>query len=47
MLVVLVVSVVPGGEVILKVHLQVSLLGAAMSQESIGKVDLFGVLTCD
>ena len=41
------VLVVPGGEVILKVHLQVSMLGAALSQESVGKVSLFGVLTRD
>ena len=39
------VSVVPGGEVILQVHFQISMLGAALPQESVGKVVLFGVLT--
>ena len=41
------VSVVPGGEVILQVHLQIFMLGAALPQESVGKVALFGVLTCE
>ena len=41
------VSVVPGGEVILQFHLQVSMLVASLSQESLGKVALLGVLTCD
>ena len=45
LLAVLGVSVVPGGKVILQVHLQVSMLGAALSQESVGNVALFGVLT--
>ena len=44
---VIVVSVVPGGEIILKVHLRVSMLIATLSQESVGKVALFGVLMCD
>ena len=47
LLVVLGVSVVPSGEVILQFHLQISMLGAALPQESVGKVALFGVLTCD
>ena len=38
---------VPGREVILQVHLQISMLGAALPQECVGKVALFGVLTCD
>ena len=42
LLAILGVSVVPSGEVILQVHLQVSMLGAALSQESVGKVALFG-----
>ena len=41
------VSVVPGREVILQVHLQISILGASLTQESVGKVALFCVLTCD
>ena len=41
------VSVVPGGEVILQVHLHISMLGSALPQESVGKVTLCGVLTCD
>ena len=41
------VSVVPGGEVILQVHLQISMLGATLPQKSVGKVALFGVLMCD
>ena len=47
LLAVLGVSFPPGGEVILQVHLQVFMLGATLSQESVGKVALFGVLTCD
>ena len=47
LLAVLGVSVVPGREVILQVHLQISMLGAALPQESVRKVALFGVLTCD
>ena len=47
LLAVLGVSVVPGGELILQVHLQISMLGAALPQESLGKVALFGVLMCD
>ena len=47
LLAVLGVSVVLGGKVILQVHLQVSMLVAALSQKSVGKVALFGVLTCD
>ena len=47
MLEVLGVSVVPGGEVILQVHLQISMLGATLPQKSVGKVALFGVLVCD
>ena len=47
LLAVLGVSVVPSGEVILQVHLQISMLGAALPQESVGKVALFGILTCD
>ena len=43
LLAVLGVSVSLGGEVILQVHLQVSMLGAALSQESVGKGALFGV----
>ena len=46
LLAVLGVLIVPGGEVILQVHLQISMLGAALPQESVGKVALFGVLTC-
>ena len=34
-------------EVILQVHFQISMLGAALPQESIGKVALLGVLTFD
>ena len=41
------VSIVPGGEVILQVHFQISMLGVALSQESVGKLALFGVLMCD
>ena len=41
------VLVVPGSEVILQVYLHISMLGAAMPQESLGEVALFGVLTCD
>ena len=47
LLVVLGVSVVPCGEVILQAQLQISTLGAALPQESVGKVALLGVLTCD
>ena len=47
MLAILGVSVVPGREVILQVHLQISMLGDALPQESVGNVALFGVLTCD
>ena len=47
LLAVLGVLIVPGGEVILQVHFQISMLGAAQPQESVGKVALFGVLTCD
>ena len=47
MLAVLRVLVVPCGEVILQVHFQVSMLGAALSKESIGKVALFVILMCD
>ena len=47
LLAVLGVLAVPGGEVILQVHLHISVLGAALPQESVGKVALFGVLTCD
>ena len=42
LLAVLGVSVVPSGEVIIQVHLQISILGAALPQESVGKVALFG-----
>ena len=41
------VLVVPSGEVILQVHFKISMLGAALPQEILGKVALFGVLTCD
>ena len=41
------VSVVPGSEVILQVHIQISILGAALPQKSVGKLVLFGLLTCD
>ena len=41
------VLVVPGGEVILKVHFNISMLGNALTQESVEKLALFGVLTCD
>ena len=47
LLAVLGVSVSLSGEVILQVHLQISMLGAHLPQESVGKVALFGVLTCD
>ena len=47
LLAVLGLSFVPSGEVILKVHLQISMLGVALPQESVGKVALFGFLTCD
>ena len=47
LLAVLGVSILPGGEVILQVDLQISMLGSALPQESVGKVALFGVLTCD
>ena len=41
------VSVLPVGEVILQVNFHVSMLGAALPQESVGKVSLSGVLTCE
>ena len=47
LLAVLGVSVVPGGEFIMQVHFYISMLGAALPQESVGKVALFGVLTGD
>ena len=47
LLVVFWVLVVPSAEVILQVHLQISMLGGALCQESVGKVALFGVLTRD
>ena len=40
------VSVVSGGEVILQVHFYISMLGAVLPQKSVGKVAIFGVLTC-
>ena len=46
-LAVLGLSVVPGDEVILQVHFYISMLGAALPQESVGKVVLFGVLAYD
>ena len=45
LLAVLGVLVVPGGEVILQVYLKISMFGAALPQESVGKIALFGVLT--
>ena len=47
LLAVLGVSFVPSGEVIMQVHLQISMLGAALPQESVLKVALSGVLTCE
>ena len=47
LLAVLGLSVVPGDEVILQVHLQISMLGASLPQEIVEKLALFGVLTCD
>ena len=47
LLAVLGVSIVPGGQFILQVHLQISMLGADLPQESVGKVALFVILTCD
>ena len=47
LLAVLGVLIVLGGEVILQVHLQIYMLGAALPQESVGKVALFDVLMCD
>ena len=41
------VLVVSGGEFILQVHLNISMLGAALPQENVEKVVLLGVLTCD
>ena len=46
LLAVLGLLVFPSGEVILQVHLQFSMLVAALSQESVGNVALFGVLAC-
>ena len=46
-LAVLGVSIVTSREVILQVHLQIFMLGAALPQESVGKETLFCLLTCD
>ena len=40
------VFVVLGGEVSLQVLLQISIVGTALPQESVGKLALLGVLAC-
>jgi hypothetical protein len=41
------VTVVSGSEIVLKIHLQVAMLRAALAKESVGDVALLGVVPDD
>jgi hypothetical protein len=41
------IMIVTGGEIVLEIHLEVSMLCSALSQERVGNITLFGVVSHD